>query len=202
MNGDKSIIANFRYSPATVASVPGSTNFVVNTNSWGQGSFRQAVRNLTASGGGAIIFSNVTGTIAFPLGLPPFTENAWIYGPGPEDLVLKFPYGSEAFVFRAWVTGSISGVTIQSAYSTNRPGGAIFNAGDLLLQRVHFLNCASVTNGGAIFNSGTLRANDCVFTENHAQSGGAIYSSGRPPVGLIGICRERMCHACRNFGRG
>ena len=53
------------------------------------------------------------------------------------------------------VTSSLrcmSGVTIQSAYSTNRPGGAIFTAGDLLLQRVYCLNCGSVTNGGAIFS--------------------------------------------------
>ncbi|HXT39125.1 MAG TPA: hypothetical protein VN887_03790, partial [Candidatus Angelobacter sp.] len=178
MDEDKSIVANFQYSPATVTNAPGATNFVTNTNSWGPGSFRQAVRNLVASDGGSVLFSNVIGTIALPLGLPHLTADARIEGPGPENVTLNFPYGTEAFAFNVGTTGIISGLTIQSAHSTNRPGGAINNSGNLLLNRVHLLSCGSLTNGGAVFNSGDLQLHDCVFAQNSAPSGGAIYNQG------------------------
>lgn len=89
MDRDRSIMANFRYGPATVTNAPGSTNVVINTNAWGPGSFCQAVRNLVASGGRTITFSNTTGSISLPLGLPPITAESRILGPGPKNLAFN-----------------------------------------------------------------------------------------------------------------
>lgn len=176
MDRDKKITAIFQYSPATVVHPPDSSIVVVNTNSWGLGSFRQAIRDLVASGGGTISFSNVTGAIALPLGLPTFTSNARIIGPGRDNLSLRPPYGVAAFQFNSGITGMVSGLTIEFSAASNRPGGAIFNAGELFLTQMSLRNCSSRTNGGAIFNSGKLRVENCLLTENSAVCGGGIYN--------------------------
>jgi len=66
-------------------------------------------RNVNASGGGTIRFSNVNGTISLALGLPQFQANVRIYGPGPSNLFLNLPYGADGFTFSAGTTGILSG---------------------------------------------------------------------------------------------
>ena len=178
MDRDKSIVANVHYAPYTVTNRPGTTNYVVNTNGLGPGSLRQALRDLNASGGGVIRFSNVSGTITLPLGLPPLLANLQIYGSGSSNVVLSLPPGVDRFTFRTGVTGIISGMTIYSPQPmSTRLGGAISNAGNLLLRDVQFLGC-SAESGGAIYNRGILQVEGCAFNGNRGVFGGAVYNEG------------------------
>ena len=177
MDKDQSIRADFRYAPATVTNLSGGTNYVLNKNSWGLGSLRQAVRNINASGGGTIRFSNVIGVISLAMGLPSLSSDVRIVGPGPSNLLVHIPTGADGFSLDTGVTGFISGITIQSAQSTNRLGGAISNSGILSIRDVHFVNSSS-SRGGAVFNNGHLLASGCVFSNNSATAGGAIYNRG------------------------
>ena len=199
---DKSIIGTFQYAPSTVINPPWATNYVNNTNGWGLGSFRQAIRNVNASGGGTIRFSNMTGSIALPLGLPPIQANVRIFGPGQSNLSLKFPSGVEPLVFPPRVTGTLSGMTISSPQPRIRWGGAISNAGNLILNRVSFVGCSS-SNGGAVFNSGRIAADGCSFVGNYASSGGAIYNRGGLLVNnssLLG--NQSLADGYDNYGGG
>jgi hypothetical protein len=177
MDRDQSILADFQYAPATVTNLPGTANYVINTNSWGLGSLRQAIRDINASGGGTIRFSNVIGIISLTMGLPSLGVDVRIEGPGPSNLLVQVPAGADGFRLDTGVTGIISGITIQSSQSTSRWGGAISNSGTLSLRRVHFVNSSS-GRGGALFNDGHLLASDCVFSNNAATAGGAIYNRG------------------------
>lgn len=177
LDRDKRIVAHLNYALATVIRPPGATNYVVNNNAWGPGSFRQAIRDANASGGGTIRFSNVTGTITASIGLPTLALPIHIIGPPPPNLTLTIPLGVQGFVVQTGVTASIRRITVQSGQSSGQWGGAVANGGNLSLWQVHFLGC-SAPNGGAIFNAGTLRAEGCVFTANSASSGGAIYNQG------------------------
>lgn len=201
MDRDKSIGASYVYAPATVTNAPGRTNYVSNTDAWGPGSFRQALRDLNASGGGVIRFSSVTGTINLLSGLPPVQANVQIDGPDSSNLVLYVPYGADAFTFSSNVTGSISGVTIQSTQPPGRSGGAIFNEGNLALRSVRFSNCGATT-GGAIFNTGTLQICDCVFEQNAARSGGAIYNKGGLEVTASVFAGNQSFTSYENTGGG
>ena len=172
MDSDKAITASFSYSPVTQTNLPGSTNYVFNTNAWGTGSFRQAIRDLNASGGGKIRFSNVTGTISTVSGLPPLLANFRIVGPGSSNLLVSIPASMSSFVVFPGVSGSISGLAIQSPWQTG-----VSNSGNLQLQDVWFSTCIG-SNGGALFNEGTVRLESCLFLENAASSGGAVYNAG------------------------
>ncbi len=57
-------------------------------------------------------------------------------------------------------------------------GGAIFNAGQLTLERVGFEANQSSPTGGAIGNNGTLSLTDVEFHANSASFGGALFSRG------------------------
>ena len=177
MDTDKAIAATFQYAPTTVTNASGTTNYVLNTNGWGPSSFRQAIRDLNASGGGTIRFSNVAGVITLPLGLPPLEAPFKISGPGSSKLLLSIPNGGDAFVVNPGITGRISGVTIQASQTAGGSGGAISNGGRLVLRQVDFHYCTT-SNGGAIFNGDSLQVSACTFSNNFAKSGGAIYNSG------------------------
>ena len=177
MDGDKSVVAIFQYTPTTVTNPPGATSYVLNTNGWGPNSFRQSIRDINASGGGAICVSNLTGQISLPLGLPALQVPFSISGPGSSNLLLSVPSGVQAFTVNAGITGTISGLSIESSQSSNSYGAAMVNAGNLFVRDVDLLYCAC-SNGGAVFNSGILQASNCTFSNNFAGSGGAIYNSG------------------------
>ena len=175
MDTDKSITATFQFAPATVTNPPGAATYVLNTNGWGPSSLRQAIRDVNASGGGSILFSNVGGIISLPIGLPALEVPFAFRGPGSSKLFLQFPPCRNAFRLNTGITGSIYGVTIES--SQTKAGGAIDNQGSLNLGDVSFVSCSS-SNGGAIYNSGWLQATDCDFSSNSAAYGGAIFNSG------------------------
>src|SRR6266536_3427199 len=60
----------------------GITNYVTSTNDSGPGSFRQAILDNNASGGGRIMFSNVASPIVLTSSLPAFAAQTDLIGPG------------------------------------------------------------------------------------------------------------------------
>jgi hypothetical protein len=163
----KSITAAFRYAPHTVIHPPGFTNIVVNTNPWGPGSLRQAVRNLNASGGGMILFSNVSGTIMLSTGLPPITANTVIRGPGADRLTVgrAGTITNNLFNFMPGTTGEISRLAFE--YCSAAIG--VFNGAVLRLDEVRMHG-----NSPALNNHGTLFVSRSVLRTNYP----AIFSDG------------------------
>jgi hypothetical protein len=158
MNRDKSVSATFRYAPYTRTNASGSTNLVTNTNGWGPGSFRQAVRDLVASGGGSIHFSNLAGTISLPLGLPPINGNAIIRGPVPDRvMVSRPPFGTNLLFSFLSGTSEVSGVGIdRSAAAIGISTGATLRLRNVKMRQ----------NAPAIGNQGRLIVENSVFEGN------------------------------------
>jgi len=216
LNGDKAVTATFASSPMTVVSPPGSTNYVTNTNAFGLGSLRQAIRNANASGGGVIHFSNAIGVIS---GLMPnITASTTIIGPGSRVLTLMPTNPSTAWGFSAGTTSRISGISLSSFTLTNSGGLALngcmlpdtqlHNNGDLDIN-------SSVLTGGEIFSyaagtgrvrrttiaranpirmyAGILQMEDSLLTGNRfSTNGGAVWMTS----GLLHLMR---CRIATNF---
>jgi len=106
-----------------------------------------------------------------------------IAGPGAGLLTLSGNDATRIFHLATGVTASISGLTLSQgrAQSPLNPdsGGAIYNAGDLTLERcVLSSNSVSPTAGygGALANAGTARLDACTIGPgNSALIGGAFY---------------------------
>jgi len=126
-----------------------AADFVVSTNSdSGPGSLRQAILDANASGGGAISFSNVSGSIYLLSALPQLTANISIYGPGASQLVIS----NSIFNNAASNTAALSGLTII--------GDGVDNYGTFaLLDSIfgpHFSGRAPVRNWGTMTSAVAL----------------------------------------------
>lgn len=162
----------------------------------GAGSLRAALTN--ASNGDVITFA-VTGTITNTTTYDGLTisNNVSIVGPGANVLSITGTNRNRAFYINSGVTVTLSGLTFTECYGgPNLHGGAIFNAGNLMLSNCVFTACRSTFggislnnggpgypagNGGAIFNSGTLAAVNCQFLNNSASAGGGGADGGLNP---------------------
>src|SRR5262245_51513035 len=65
------------------------TNVVTTLTDGGPGSLRQAILDANASGGGTILFSNVSGKIRLGSDLPTISTNLKILGPGKDLLTIS-----------------------------------------------------------------------------------------------------------------
>jgi len=87
--------------------------------------------------------------------------------------------------------GNVGTLTIINCnFENNRAtddGGAICNIGTLEVKNSNFSNNNALNSGGAIYNGeiylfpgqhGTLTVSNCVFTDNHAGAGGAVFNQG------------------------
>lgn len=80
----------------------------------------------------------------------------------------------------------------------NFDGGAIYNNGVLTVNSCIFMN-NDARNGGAIYNNddGVLTVNSCKFTNNTADNGGAIYSKNKHNI--LTINNSEFKENCANY---
>jgi len=71
---------------------------------------------------------------------------------------------------------TLANLTIKAILNDD-VGGCISNAGDLTLEGVAVLGCATTTNGGGIYNTGNLTVAGSTIAGNMAAYGGGIYHS-------------------------
>ena len=91
------------------------------------------------------------------------------------DYVIDGRGKSRIFSILSDVEVKLVNVSIKNGYHPDG-GGAIKNAGNLTLDDCNFKKCASNEGkGGAIYNEEELVAGNCVFENNSARYGGAIY---------------------------
>jgi hypothetical protein len=165
-----------------------ATDFVVSTNSdSGPGSLRQAILDANAGGGGAISFSNVSGSIYLLSALPQLTGNISIYGPGASQLVIS----NSIFNNAANNTAALSGLTIigdgvdnygtfallDSIFGPHFSGRApVRNWGTMTISRCTFTGNRDFESSDSIENNGTMSVYNCAITNN--QGGGDVVNSG------------------------
>jgi len=91
-------------------------------------------------------------------------------------------------------TAILSGsVEIAPAY-----GGAIYNAGTLLLQNTR-ISASSAEQGGGIYNTGSLYVRNSEISRNRAREGGGIYNLGYLII-ENSIITENSARADSNYG--
>ncbi|MBQ9873058.1 MAG: hypothetical protein IJM30_01210 [Thermoguttaceae bacterium] len=84
---------------------------------------------------------------------------------------------SRIFTIGSGASLSLGGVSLINGSSSD--GGAIYNAGELLLDRALLSNNAASNVGGAIYNSGELTVVNTIISGNRAgRDGGGVYSTG------------------------
>src|SRR5437867_1558534 len=157
--------------------------FVNNTLDSGSGSLREAILNASANGGlNTISCANVSGTITLASPLPPLTGTTTILGPSAGALSLSGNNSFRVLQIDAGATVSISNVALRNGYVTNIGGGAILNAGKLVLVGCTITGNHSISApGGGIFTRGTLALMSSSVENNVA--------SGQPPSSVLGNLR-------------
>ena len=128
-------------------------------------------------------------------------QNVTLQGPGGGQVTISGGGSSRILQIDSRVVAQISGLTMSGAGGA-QPGGAIYDTGRLLVSSCVFSanSISSQTNldtavGGAIDNlSNGATVSDCVFSNNSADGGGAIYNTG-------GITIER-CSFSSNTAHG
>ena len=146
-----------------------ATFWVTNTLDDGPGSLRQAISNASAAGGGAIIFTNTTGTISLASTLSNLTGNLNILGPGTNLLTVSGSNSRRVLTVSTSATVFIAGLAIANGYAADY-GGGIVNAGDLTIKDCLLQNNQTADSyyGGAIYNSGNLTLISSRFFQNAA----------------------------------
>ncbi len=147
---------------------------VTNGNDSGAGSLRQAIAS--ASPGGSINFDPGLSGAAITLTSGQLVVDkrlsidasalpgGIIIRGGGTSRILSVPTGGDL---------TLRGLTLATGNAI--AGGAIDNAGTLMIENCTFSGNASRDQGGALTNAGTLTAMDCTFTQNTAGSnGGAV----------------------------
>ena len=151
-----------------------AATFTVTTSAdSGAGSLRQAITDANAAAGAdTIVFSGVVGTITLGSLLPEITDDLSISGPTATLLTISgagqfriFAVSEGRMVELSWLR-FVSGRALSGSYR----GGAIESLGHLALNRCIFEDNAA-NRGGAIYSfAGILAASDCSFASNSAQS--------------------------------
>jgi hypothetical protein len=158
----------------------GQTFFVTNTSDSGTGSLRQAISNANTSGGGTILFSNVTGVITLTSGEMVLSTNLTIDASAvPGGITINGNQASRIFNIITGGNVVINSLTITNGFQRTDDGGGILNNGSLTLNRCTLTGNYSGNSGdggGAIGNdSGNLVVNQCTFAGNTTSGwGGGI----------------------------
>ncbi|MDB6111669.1 MAG: polymorphic outer membrane protein, partial [Pedosphaera sp.] len=173
-----------------VSRLDAATFVVSNTADSGPGALRQTILDANTSGGGAIVFSNVTGIITLASPLPVITANVTITGPGTNLLTISGHSQFSIFAMTAGTTNTLSHLTIADGWKvssgmTRSTASGISYAGSLKVLNCNLLKCQDyATFGGAVYNSGSLEMQSCLIADSGSEmsnddvDGGAIYNTG------------------------
>ncbi len=113
------------------------------------------------------------------------SDRTTILGPGSDWLTISGDSDGDGtgntgvFQVSSSSVAAIEGVTISDAYYSY---GAIFNRGELAIDRVVIANNRAASYGGAIYNypNSVLIINDSIIRDNQASYGGAICNDTVP----------------------
>ena len=166
-----------------------AATFTVTTDAdSGTGSFREALTSANGTTGTDTIafsaFFATARTITFASPLPAIGDDLAIIGPGSALLTISGNSQFQILNVQANRRAAISNLKFVGGKVVDSPGGAIVNAGFLLISDCSFTNnTATITPGGpsgaafggALWNAGNLTILRCQFS-NNAASGGLISS--------------------------
>lgn len=200
---------------------------VVTTNSdSGPGSLRQAVAD--AADGDTITFG-ITGQIVLSGGELLINKNLTIVGPGADNLTLVGGPGGNAIypgdgtvscrlfvITNPAVSVTISNIWMRGGHATSYthfgntgdPGGAIYNAGTLMISGCVISDSRSGSSyitegvtgfpsagsGGAVFNTGTLTLTSCSISNNAVGVAGPGFAYGVGHRGSGGAAGGAICN--------
>ncbi len=161
-----------------VETIIGSHLRVVNSNSDGPGSLRQAILDANALPGvNSIDFApSAYGTIALTSGELFITDDLLINGPGATNVVVDGNHASRVFHIGPGTTVTIAGLTIANARAfgvfPSNEGGGIYNDRASLTVSNCILSGNSADAAGGIFNDhGSLAIADSTLSSNSALAG-------------------------------
>lgn len=187
-----------RFLPAAIllwlalAMTAGAASYVVtNTADSGAGTLRAALAAANTAGGLNRITFNIapsnTGTVFVRSTLPPIANNLTIDGSVNGAQITIDGQLNHILDVKAGRNVVIRKLTMQNAsvFEAGATGGAMTNAGTLLLNGMTFENNVGFySGGGALSNTGNLTVTNCTFASNRHQgpggpAGGAINNVGR-----------------------
>ena len=188
---------------------------VVNMNDAGAGSLRQAIQDV--HDGGTITFNlgDAPATITLTSGELAIGKSLTIAGPGADRLTISGNDSSRVFSISAG-TVTISGVTVAHGRVTGAPaeGGAIRNAGHLILQQVLVKssraeatgNVGADAFGGGLYSEGACLLENSTVYSNTAQGGPntAYYGGDGAGGGIHNQGQMTLTHSyvLENLARG
>jgi hypothetical protein len=166
-------------------SVNCGSSVVINSNDSGAGSLRDTIH---ACDGATITFDLTPGKVANPITLTSgellMNKNLIIQGPNANVLTLQRSAAAgtpsfSIFSVPAGLSLSVSGLTLSNADNPNN-GGAIKNAGTLILNAMALTNNHTAAGGSALFNgeTGTATVSNSTFANNNSDTFAAIYNQG------------------------
>jgi len=147
----------------------------------GAGSLRQAIAD--APSGSTIIFEPAIdgGTVTLGGTELLISKNLTIYGVNlSTGLTISGNHASRVFNIASGSVVALARLTITGGNAGGH-GGGIFNAGTLTLNRTTLAGNTTANYGGAIYNesaTGNLSLTNCTVSNNSANFGGGILSSG------------------------
>ncbi|TAL00991.1 MAG: hypothetical protein EPO07_08960 [Verrucomicrobia bacterium] len=172
---------------AAISVVQAATNTVINANSTGTGSLRQAITSSAA--GDTIRFdASLSGqTIVLTNGALVLNKNLTIDASAlPGGFQISGNHASRVFEVSVGVVATLSSLTIRDGYAPDgiypaNSGGGILNRGTLTLTNCTVANNQAVLGsgrggGGIENNSGTLTLHNCTISGNSSGDGGGIES--------------------------
>jgi hypothetical protein len=160
---------------------------VTTTADSGPGSLRDAMTNAIATGGGTIIFPNVSGTISLQSALPDISVPLTIIGNGPGNVTIDGNQLYRIFHIAPGIVCEISGLNMQGGFaSTDRSPlysrTAINNEGTLSLSNCFLHNSGppptyppGIIGAGALASSGqSLVLNDITISDNYSRASAGL----------------------------
>lgn len=88
--------------------------------------------------------------------------------------------GSAQIFYISFFNVTFYNLTFINGKSSDSRGGAIFNNGNIFIEKCNFTSNTAYLSGGAIFNNGSCIVKDSIFANNHAitDCGSAIFNNG------------------------
>lgn len=127
------------------------------------------------AGGGAVTFDCGTATISLS-STKTITTSTTIDGGGKITLNGA---GQRLFIVNSGATLTLQNIVLTGGYGPPDPGGAISNAGHLVLSNTTVQNSTNSNySGGAIATTGPLIITNSTLVHNIAGNGGAIFATG------------------------
>lgn len=174
---------------AAASTLRAGTFTVTNTNATGTGSLRKALGDAEISAGAdTILFEAVLSGQSIPINTPitvSDTDGVTVDASAlPAGIVVDGGTGTHRLFFitaGSNLTLIAVAITGGDGDGTNSPGlgGAIFNAGTLILSDCHLHDNTASANGGAIHSTGTATLTRCTLNNNSTTaSGGALSNAG------------------------